>query len=175
MAVLDILTYPDARLKQPTLPVTDFNNELKEFISDLEQTMDAGPGSVGIAAPQVNKLIRVAIVDVSSMANSAKKRKRRFKSSNHGRMVFINPEIVSSSGKEIAREGCLSVPDYTANVERSYSINIKTATLSEEIREFEFSGFEARAVLHELDHLDGILFLDRIISTRELFRRKVYK
>lgn len=175
MAVLDILTYPDARLKKPSLPVTVFDSALKEFINDLVQTMAAGPGGVGIAAPQVNRLIRVAIVDVTPMAESTSKRKRRFKSSNHGRMILINPKIVSSDGKVIAREGCMSVPDYTGNVERPQSIKITARTLTEDTREFECNGFEARAVLHELDHLDGILFLDRILSTRELFRRKVYK
>lgn len=175
MTILDILTYPDKRLKLPSLPVDVFDNNLKEFIHDLEQTMDAGPGSVGIAAPQVNKLLRIIIVDVSSMVSAAKVKKRRFKSSNHGRMILVNPEITSTSGAVVAREGCLSVPDYTANVERPWSIKIRAMTENQEIKNIECEGFEARAVLHEVDHLDGKLFLDRILSTRELFRRKVYK
>lgn len=175
MTVLDILTYPDERLKQSSLPVTSFDIQLKDFINNLMETMDAGPGSVGIAAPQVNNFVRLAIVDVSSMIESAKKRKRRFKSSNHGRMILINPEVVSRNGKEIAREGCLSVPDYTGNVERPRSIQLKWTTFDGKKEEIECSGFEARAVLHEIDHLDGKLFLDRVVSTRELFRRKVYK
>jgi len=174
MTVLDVLTYPDERLKQVSLPVVSFDKKLKDFISDLEQTMDAGPGGVGIAAPQVNKLLKIIVVDVSPMANTAKKRKRRFKSSNHGRLILINPEIVSVSGAEVAREGCSSVPDYTANVERPKLITVRAMTAHQEVKNIECEGFEARAVLHEIDHLDGKLFLDRIISTRELFRRKVY-
>jgi len=175
MTVLDILTYPDERLKQLSHPVVSFDKNLKNFIHDLEQTMDAGPGGVGIAAPQVNKFLRIIIVDISPMANAAKIKKRRFKSSNHGRLILINPEITSVSGAEVAREGCLSVPDYTANVERPRVITIRAKTENQEIKNIECEGFEARAVLHEIDHLDGKLFLDRIISTRELFRRKVRK
>ena len=175
MAVLDILTYPDERLKKPSLSVVSFDDKLKKFIHDLEQTMDGGAGAVGIAAPQVNKLLRIIIVDISSMFYAAKIKKRRIKSSNHGRLILINPEITSVSGAEVAREGCLSVPDYTANVERPGVITIRAKTVSQEIKNIECRGFEARAVLHEIDHLDGKLFLDRIMSTRELFRRKVSK
>jgi peptide deformylase len=109
MAVLDILTYPDPRLKQESRPVPAVDDALRAFISDLEETMRAGPGGVGIAAPQVGRFERIAIVDVPP----------RKKSSSHGRLVLVNPEITAWDGMAIGREGCMSVPDYTGNVIRA--------------------------------------------------------
>lgn len=175
MAVLEVLTYPDERLRQPARAVTGVDDVLRDFIRDLEETMDSGPPSVGIAAPQVGHLVRVAIVDVSGLVNDPK-RKRPPKSSCHGRLVLINPEIVERQGEAVGREGCLSVPDYTGNVVRAERITIASLSLETAGHQrFECHGFEARAIQHELDHLDGKLFLDRVVSPREVFRRKVYK
>jgi peptide deformylase len=111
------------------------------------------------------------LVDVSSMLQARPK----LKSSNHGRMVLINPEIVERSGEVIGREGCLSVPDYTGNVARAQSIRLQARGPDGSQIELSCEGFEARAIQHEIDHLDGKLFLDRVMSSRELFRRKTYK
>ncbi len=166
MAVLEILTYPDPRLKQASVPVAAVDDALRAFVTDLEATMRAGPGGVGIAAPQVGRFERVAIVDVPP----------RKKSSSHGRLVLINPEISAWDGMAIGREGCMSVPDYTGNVIRAERIGLTALDEHGTTREFEMHGFEARAVQHELDHLDGFLFLDRLVSRRnDLFRRKVYQ
>lgn len=166
MAVLEILTYPDERLKKVSVPVERFDDELREFIKDLEQTMRAGPGGVGIAAPQVGQAQRIAMVDVSSKP----------KISSHGRMVLVNPEILTWDGMEIGREGCLSVPDYTGNVIRAQRITLQAYDEHGQRVEYACEGYEARAVQHECDHLDGMLFLDRLVSRRnDLFRRKVYK
>jgi peptide deformylase len=167
MAVLDILTYPDARLKQDSAPVADFDAALRAFVADLEETRRAGPGAVGIAAPQVGRFQRIVIVDVSQMKRPVP---------NHGHLILVNPEITAWDGYAVGREGCLSVPDYTGNVIRAERVHLVAFDPHGQKREFDMEGFEARAVQHELDHLDGLLFLDRLVSKRnDLFRRKTYK
>lgn len=163
MTILTILTYPDPRLKTVSALVTVFNQELLAFITDLEETMRDGPGSVGIAAPQVGQFQRIVIVDVSAKP----------KIKNHGRLVLINPEIAEWVGFAIGREGCMSVPDYTGNVIRAKSIHLVAQDTNGISCEYEFEGYEARAVQHEIDHLDGLLFIDRLVSRRhDLFQRK---
>ena len=165
MAVLPILTYPDPRLKQVSEPVERIDEELRAFIADLEETMRAGPAAVGIAAPQVGRFQRIVIVDVSGA--------RRANPDHHGRMVLINPEITEWEGLEVGREGCLSVPDYTGKVVRARRITVRALDEHGREREYRCTGYEARAVQHEVDHLDGILFLDRLVSRRaDLFRRR---
>lgn len=167
MAVLEILTYPSEILKQVSAPVERFDDELRAFIADLEETRRAGPGAVGIAAPQVGRFQRIVIVDVSNMKRPVP---------NHGYMVLINPEITEWEGYAVGREGCLSVPDYTGNVIRAEQIKLEAFDPQGDKRSFDMTGFEARAVQHEIDHLDGLLFLDRLVSRRnDLFRRKVYQ
>ena len=167
MAVLDILTYPDPRLKQVSEPVERFDDELRAFIKDLEETRQAGPGAVGIAAPQVGRFQRIVIVDVSNMKRPVP---------NHGYLVLVNPEITAWEGYAVGREGCLSVPDYTGNVIRAERIHLEAFDPWGKKLEYDMEGFEARAVQHEIDHLDGLLFLDRLVSRRnDLFRRKVYR
>lgn len=165
MPVLELLQYPDPRLKQVSTTVQNFDAQLLAFITDMEQTMRAGTAGVGIAAPQVARFERIVIVDVSSKP----------KIKHHGRLVLINPEILASQGTLKGREGCMSVPDYTANIIRAEHIQLKARDEHGKVQEYEMQGFEARAVQHEIDHLDGILFLDRLVSRRhDLFRRKVY-
>ena len=166
MAILDILRLPDERLKIPSEPVESFDRKLADFIADLEETRLAGPAAVGIAAPQVGRRQRIAIVDVSGKP----------KISSHGHLVLVNPEIVHWEGYEMGREGCLSVPDFTGNVIRATRIRLRAQDASGTPREYDMEGFEARAVQHELDHLDGLLFVDRVVSRRtDLFRRKIYR
>lgn len=166
MAILDILKLPDPRLKQVSEPVDSFDQALRDFIADLEETRLAGPGAVGIAAPQVGHFQRIVILDLSS----------RPKTPNHGHLVLINPEITHWEGFAMGREGCLSVPDYTGNVIRATQIRLKAQDADGVEHQYEMEGFEARAVQHELDHLDGLLFVDRVVSRRtDLYRRKVYK
>jgi len=167
---LEIIHYPDERLKQVATPVEIFDVALQNFVAELEATMRAGPGGVGIAAPQVGYFQRIVIVDVSAM------RKLPKKSSNNGRMVLINPEITEWDGMVMGREGCMSVPDFTGNVIRAEKICFTAFDECGEQREFSSEGYEARAVQHEVDHLDGLLFLDRLVSRRtDLFQRKNYK
>lgn len=166
MAVREILRVPDPRLKQVSARVKIFDDRLRERVADLEDTRQAGPAAVGIAAPQIAWFERVVIVDVSG----------RKKTPSHGYLVLINPEILEWSGSKLGREGCLSVPDYTGNVVRAETITLRAQNLWGESSEYEMTGFEARAVQHEIDHLDGFVFLDRVVSRRaDLFQRKVYK
>ncbi|MEY6433417.1 peptide deformylase [Thioalkalicoccus limnaeus] len=166
MAVQPILRLPDERLKQISEPVAAFDSELRSRVAGLEETRLAGPAAVGIAAPQTGWFQRVVILDVSSKKGIA----------HHGHLVLVNPEIVHWEGYEIGREGCLSVPDYTGNVIRATRIRLLAQDLDGEPRELEMEGFEARAAQHEIDHLDGLLFVDRVVSRRtDLFRRKVYR
>lgn len=165
MSILDILTYPDERLKQTSEAVGAFDEQLRLFVADLEQTMRAGPGGVGIAAPQVACFKRIVIVDVSEKVETA-----------NGRMVLINPEILKWKGMAVAREGCMSVPDYTGNVIRAENIELQAYDEFGAQQQYSCEGYEARAVQHEIDHLDGMLFLDRLVSHKnDLFRRKKYK
>lgn len=167
MAVLEILKIPDERLKQESQPVDVFDEGLQQFLADLEETMYAGPGGVGIAAPQVNRHQRIVIIDCS---------KTRKPVPNHGKLILINPEITEWEGMEVGREGCMSVPDYTGNVIRATDIKVKAQDISGEWHEYEMEGYEARAMQHEVDHLDGLVFLDRLVSRRnDLFRRKIYQ
>ena len=165
MAVLPVLVYPDERLKKMSTAVTEFNDEVARLVGDMEQTLRSFPGCVGLAPPQLNHFLRIVIVDVSAKRNIP----------HHGCLVLINPEIVEKDGEAVAREGCLSVPDFTGNVARAERIRLRALDRRGHAQEIVCQGFEARAILHELDHLDGLLFLDRLVSRRELFRRKHYK
>ena len=166
MAVLDIITYPDARLKQMAEEVKIFDSELSEFIKNLDETMAAGPGGVGIAATQVGVMQRIVIVDVSNYPKIKNAK-------HHGHLILINPEIIDWQGMKKGREGCMSVPDFTGNVIRAESITLKALDEKGIQHKYEMEGFEARAVQHEIDHLDGLLFLDRLVSRRnDLFKRK---
>jgi peptide deformylase len=167
MAVLEILKIPDERLKQVSDPVENFDDALRAFIADLEETRRDGPAAVGIAAPQVGHFQRIVIVDVSNTRKPVP---------NHGHMILVNPEITHWDGFEMGREGCLSVPDYTGNVIRATHIKIRAQDPWGKPLEYEMEGYEARAVQHELDHIDGMLFIDRVVSRRtDLFQRKVYQ
>ncbi|MHB1532206.1 peptide deformylase [Acidithiobacillus sp.] len=166
MAVLPILTYPDPLLRRPAVAVADFDVELSAFVDDLMETMRAGPGGVGIAAPQVGRLQRIVVVDV----------RPKLGDDCHGLMVLVNPELIAWEGVAVGREGCMSVPDFTGNVIRAEQIRVQAQDIHGKDRLYECAGFEARAVQHEMDHLDGLLFLDRLVSRKtDLFRRKVYK
>ena len=159
MAPRPVLLYPDPILKQVAAPVETSDVErVARLLIDTAATYER---CVGIAAPQIGELLRVAIVDVSEHPKA--------KTSN-GLIVLANPHVIASEGSEVAREGCLSLPDVTANVRRATRIEVEHLG-----GRLECEGFEARAVLHEIDHMDGILFLDRVESlVDDVFRRKSY-
>lgn len=165
MAVRTIRVYPDPILKQVAEPVEEIDESVVAVVQDLVDTMlDAGH-SVGVAAPQIGVLQRVMVVDVSSS--------KLGRDNNHGLLEMVNPEIIERSGSKMMREGCMSVPDYTGNVTRAEHIVIEFTNRNDQLRVIEASGFEAVAIQHELDHLDGLLFLDRVSSLKtDLYRRK---
>lgn len=154
-----VLLYPDARLKQVAAPAQPA--DVKRVGRDLADTMDELGHCVGLAAPQIAEGVRLLIVDVSGHPKAPE---------SNGRLLLANPRVVSGVGAEVGREGCLSIPDLTANVRRATSIVVEHASGT-----IESSGFEARCLQHEIDHLDGVLFLDRVASiVDDVFRRKTY-
>ena len=166
MAVLPILQFPDPLLKEKCAPVDRVTPELSSRVDDLLDTMRASPGCVGIAAPQVGILQRILVVDVSG-------HKRGGREENHGLLVLVNPEILARGGRQMVREGCMSIPDYTANVQRAQWVLVDALDRTGKQVILEAVGFEAVAIQHEADHLDGLLFLDRVSSVKtDLFRRK---
>jgi peptide deformylase len=169
MAVREVLRYPHPALKSVARMLDDDERDTIERVArDLLDTMRSHPGCVGIAAPQLGELVRMIVVDVSE---------HRRTTTHHGELVLVNPVVVSSEGAEVAREGCLSIPALTANVRRATEIELHALDAKTgEPREIKTEGWEARCLLHEIDHLDGILFLDRVDSlATDVFRRKQYR
>lgn len=158
----DILTQPDPRLRQKSIEVTRFDQGLVKLCAELEEAMAAGPGGVGIAAPQIGELKRVVIVDCTRAMRPCK---------NHGLLRMINPEILEYEGETLGREGCLSVPDWVGVVPRAKRVSVSYQTTGGEKMTLQATGFEARVIQHEIDHLDGILFIDRVVSTKDMVRR----
>ena len=167
MAVRPVLRLPAPVLKQPAATVVDVHDDdVQAACVDLVDTMRASPACVGLAANQIGVPWRIFVVDVTGH------RKAR---SCAGEVVLVNPVLVASSQPELAREGCMSVPDLTGDVPRATSVVVTGLTPRGEERTVEADAFEARAVLHELDHLDGLVFLDRVASHASVFRRRVYR
>jgi len=165
MAVHPILTYPDPVLKQVAEPIGALDDTVDTLIQDLVDTMYEAGHSVGVAAPQIGVSRRAVVVDVSHS--------KLGRNNNHGLMTMINPRVIEKSGSKTMREGCMSVPDYTGNVTRAEMIVVEFTDRTGQLRVIECSGFEAVAIQHEIDHLDGMLFLDRVSSLKtDLFRRK---
>jgi peptide deformylase len=161
-----VLRYPHPALKQEAAAVTDPGLAAR-VTADLIATMEAHEGCVGLAAPQIGEAVRIVVVDVTG---------HRRATQAHGLLALVNPIVSRESGGEVAREGCLSIPDLTANVRRATDIAIEAVTPEGARVEIETEGFEARCLLHEIDHLDGKLFLDRVDSLkRDVFRRKNYR
>ena len=165
MAVRPIVRYPEHSLKEPSRPFTGPPEEARALIEDLLDTMRASPATVGLAAPQIGVGIRAFVLDVSG---------HRRATTSQGLVALLDPVLLHEEGGETVREGCLSVPDLTANVRRATRVEIRGRTAEGEEKRYEMEGFEARAALHELDHLDGFLILDRVTSAGDVFARKVY-
>ena len=164
--MLAIRRLPDHILKQPTKTVERIDDHAKQLIDALIATMRRHPRCVGLAAPQIGGGLRVAVMDSSRSPKGPASR---------GLLVLVNPAIEESLGGQVAREGCLSIPDFTANVRRATRIRLTAWDQYGSAYEMWLEGFEAVIAQHEVDHLDGTLFLDRVanIST-DVFRRKTY-
>lgn len=166
MAVRAVVGLPHPVLATVASNVDVFNSALRRLVTDLLDTMRASPGCVGLAAPQIGVNKRVAVIDLRGHKKALV---------NHGELVLVNPTVESRGETDIAREGCMSVPELTGDVARATSLVLQWRGVDGEVRRDDFSGFEARAVQHELDHLDGLLFLDRVAGREAVFRRKVYR
>lgn len=163
MAILAIRIYPDPVLRAPCAPVTEFDDRLARLVADMVETMHAAPG-VGLAAPQVGVGQRVAVVDVSVGAEAG------------GLHVLVNPRVVERSGLESDVEGCLSLPGITDKVERPTAVKVVAQNAQGETFELPAEGFLARALCHEIDHLEGILFVDHLRGLRrERMKRQLKK
>jgi peptide deformylase len=159
-----VVVIPNPVLKQPAKPAGTPDPELAR---DLVDTMRVSPGCVGLAAPQIGVSVRAFCLDVSSHPKGAP---------NHGLVVLFDPELVHAEAGEIRREGCMSVPDFTADVRRALRVVVRGTDADGKERVYEAEGFEARAFQHELDHLDGLIILDRVASlATDVFRRKTYQ
>lgn len=163
MTVRPVCRLPAAILKAKAEPGAPD----EELAADLLDTMRASPACVGLAAPQIGVSRRAFALDVGGHPKTTV---------CHGLVVLFDPVIVESSGRKVGREGCMSVPDLTADVARATSIVVVGTTPEGERKVIATEGFEARAFQHEIDHLDGLLILDRVASlATDVFRRKVYK
>lgn len=162
--IRDVLVYPDRRLKTRAVPLRRPGAAARRLARDLEDTARSFPRTVGIAAPQIGVLQRMAFIDCTGHPRVP---------DPLGPLWLVDPMLVHADGAEVAREGCLSLPDITANVRRPLSIVVDALDLHGRRQTIERSGFEARVILHEMDHLDGVLILDRVASLLlDVFPRK---
>jgi peptide deformylase len=161
MAVLNIIKYPESVLKKKTKPVTEFDSELQSLIDDMIETMYAAPG-VGLAANQVGVSKQVTVIDISTRDETS------------SLIVLINPEIVYVDGEDSSEEGCLSIPEYTTIVKRAEKVKVKGLDRNGAPIEIVGEGLLARALQHEIDHLNGFLLIDRIGRIKREFFRKRY-
>ena len=167
MPARPVVRLPEHVLKRVADPVTEIGPDEKALAADLLDTMFASPHCVGVAAPQIGVSVRAFCVDVTGHKKA---------DSCHGPFVLFNPVLILARHLELAREGCLSVPDLTGNVARATEVVVRGLTPEGSTIVVEANAFEARALQHELDHLDGLLFLDRVGSlSTDVFRRRRYK
>jgi peptide deformylase len=153
--IREVLLHPHPLLTRSAEPAT----EPDAVIADLLDTMGAFGHCVGIAAPQIGESVRIAVVDCTG---------HRKAPDAHGELILVNPVIVAAGGSEVGREGCLSIPELTANVRRATAITVEAEGML-----VESAGFEARVIQHEIDHLEGLLFLDRVESLEaDVFARR---
>ncbi len=166
MAIREIKKFPDPVLRNKTAVVGAIDDDLCHLIDDMVETMHAAPG-VGLAANQVGVPLQVAVIDIGDHEEEGKK---------HPLVVLINPEVVSLEGAIVAEEGCLSVPDFTEKVKRAARIKVRAKDRAGRTFELEADGLMAKALQHEIDHLNGILFIDRLSPIKKsIFRRRLKK
>ncbi len=163
MPTRTIITFPDPFLRKKTEPIIDFDLSLEELVADMVETMYEAPG-IGLAANQIGACCKLMLVDTSE--DRENKAAREY-------LVLANPEIVASQGCQIDEEGCLSVPDLTAKVKRFQKITLRAQDIKGRPLEFEAEDHFARVIQHELDHLNGILFLDHLsVLKRSLYKKR---
>lgn len=165
MTIRAVTRLPARVLKTPSAALGDTSSD--ELFGDLIETMRASPACVGLAAPQIGVGLSAFVLDVSGHPKTTV---------SHGLVAMADPVIVAFEGQEVGREGCMSVPDLTANVRRATRVVVEGRDPSGSTMVIATEGFEARAMQHEIDHLNGVVILDRVASvTHDIFRRRVYK
>jgi peptide deformylase len=169
MAIRNILTYPEKSLLQPSVKIEFIDDEIRTLINDMGETMFDAPG-VGLAAPQVGVNKRVIIYDLHARDKDNDGTVNEFK-------ALINPEIIEASGSIVSeKEGCLSVVDYSADVKRYETVVVRALDIDGNPLEFKTDGILSVIMQHEIDHLDGILFINRIsVLKRSLYKKKLAK
>lgn len=161
MALLNILHYPDPRLREKAAPVDAVDDEVRQLAEDMLETMYDAPG-IGLAAIQVNVKKRVIVIDISEDQSDP--------------LILINPEILKAEGERDFQEGCLSVPEAYEIVTRADNISVRTLTMDGDSREFDADGLLATCIQHEIDHLDGKLFVDYLSNLkRQRIRKRIEK
>jgi len=161
--ILKIVKYPEPVLSQPGEPVTEFNAKLKKLVDDMFETMHASQG-IGLAAPQVAVSKRVTVIDLSQGKDPEQK------------LVLVNPEVIFREGKQYEEEGCLSFPEIREKVQRAAKVKIRAQNLKGKWFEMDGEELLSRAFQHEIDHLDGMLFIFRMSSLkRDLVLRRIRK
>jgi len=161
MSRLTILEFPDPRLRTRAQPVKTFDAQLTKLVADMFETMYAAPG-IGLAATQVNVHLRVIVIDVSEQHDQPE--------------VFVNPEILERSGEEVSEEGCLSVPTIFEEVKRAARVKVRARRTDGSVFERELDGMLAVCLQHEMDHLEGKLFVDYLSTLkRDRIRRRLEK
>ena len=159
----EVVKYPDPVLAKPGAPITVFDSKLKTLVEEMFESMYAAQG-IGLAAPQISISQRLTVIDCS------------FKKNPEEKIVLINPEIIDREGKQVEEEGCLSLPDIREKVQRAAWVKVKAQNVDGEWFEVEGEELLARAMQHEIDHLDGVLFIDRLSRLkRDLVLRKIKK
>ncbi|WP_300462480.1 peptide deformylase [Desulfobacula sp.] len=169
MAILKILTYPEKSLLQPSVKVETIDEHIKQLTHDMGETMFAAPG-IGLAAPQVGVNKRIIIYDTTAENPDDENAAKEFS-------ALINPEIIAASGSIVSeKEACLSVEDYSADVKRYETVTVTALDIEGKKLEFDAQGVLAIIMQHEIDHLDGILFIDRIsLLKRTMYKKKITK
>ena len=164
MSIQKIYKYPDPVLRKKTEKITSFDKDLQNLVEDMVETMYDAPG-IGLAAPQIGQSVKLIVVDITEDPEGEKKY-----------MPMINPEIIVHEGKQLDEEGCLSVPELTANVNRYKEITVSYQDLEGNVRELSTENRFAVVLQHEIDHINGVLFLDHLSSLkRSLYKKKVKK
>lgn len=163
--VLKVYKYGDEVLAKKALPVTEITDEIRTLVTDMFETCYKKNG-VGLAAPQVGHSIRLFVLSIPPEDSDSRDRK------DYSEIAMINPEILEKKGKQTDEEGCLSVPNIYEEVERAMYVTVRFMGLDGVTREFKTEGFTARVIQHENDHLDGVLFVERLPSLQKQFIKK---
>ncbi len=168
MAIREIRKFPDPVLRRKTGRVEAIDSSIQKLIDDMVETMYAAPG-VGLAANQVGIPLQLAVIDITS-------REEREKGKQRPLVVIINPEILSQEGSIAEEEGCLSIPEYAETVKRAAKVRVRAQDRTGKQFEMEAEGLMAKALQHEIDHLNGLLFVDRLSPLKKsIFKRKYRK